>query len=483
MKSILFGDEAKKKIKQGIDLVADAVKITLGNKGNNVIYGKTMDFPTVTNDGYSIARQIKVEDEIVQLGVGLIQQVSKKVNDEVGDGTTTATILAQAIIEEGYKRLQPNKLIKGERAVDLKQEIQDACFLVVEKLKALARPVKDRQDIYNVALVSVENKETAEKLTDLMEKIGKDSFVNVEESNSFEITTEVVAGTKIDSGFISPYMATNNKGEATILKPLVLVTNDAVSDNIAVALETLGKAGKRDLFIFATGFSQTILPDIIQLKIQGKFNIVCVEIHGSQTDTLEDIAAITGAKYFDVAKDNIEEVTLEDFGSADKIISKKDNTIIVGTKDISEYIEKINIETTSAFDKEKLSKRISNLTGKVGIVRVGAYTESERIYLKLKIDDSIAAIKAAMKEGVVKGGGLTLLEISKEIDGILKEPLQAPYKQLVENGGEFEVSEDIIDPVMVTRVAIETACSLAGIVLTTEVAINEREKKNGKELD
>ncbi|HNZ55425.1 MAG TPA: chaperonin GroEL [Candidatus Paceibacterota bacterium] len=532
-KQITFNDDARKALKRGIDQVADAVKITIGPKGRNAVLDKGYGAPTITNDGVSIAKEITLADKVENMGAEIIKDVASKTNDIAGDGTTTAVILAQAIIEEGFK-----KTALGVNAMGVKAGIEAAAAKVVKELKAIAKPIKDKHEIVQVATISAESEEFGKIIADAIEKVGKDGVVTVEESQSFEVESEFVEGMQFDKGYVSPYMITDaERMEAVYEDPVVLITDKKVSTvkEILPLLEKLAGAGRKEMVIIADDVDGEALTTFVVNKLRGTFNVLAVKAPGygdRKKEMLVDIATLTGGTLISeevgIKLENVEPNML---GRARRVIATKDGTTVVGGKgkkaDIEERVATIKkqIEASdSSYDKDKLRERLGKLSGGVAVIKVGATTEAEMKYKKLKIDDAVAATKAAVDEGIVPGGGTALIKAGAKVAAskiaapsediaaefqagveILLDSLKAPIEQIVLNAGKNNaavvidkilsgkanegydanadaVAEDmfkagIIDPVKVTRTGLERAASAAAILLTTEVAITEEPKK------
>jgi len=539
-KQIIFGDEARKALKKGIDQVAGAIRITLGPKGRNVVYDKGYGAPTITNDGVSIAKEITLPDKVENLGAEMIKDVASKTNDIAGDGTTTAVILAQAIIEEGLK-----KTSLGVSPMGLRAGIESACEEVTKALKAMAKPIKTKEEVIQVATIAAEDGEIGAIIAEAIEKVGKDGVVTVEESQQFVVESEFVEGMQFDKGYISPYLITDaDRMEASYTDPFILLTDKKISSikEILPLLEKLAGAGKKDLVIIAEDIDGEALATLIVNKIRGVFNTLAIKAPGygdRKKEMLGDIAALTGGTV--IAEEvglKLENAEVEMLGRAHRVIASKDATTIVGGKgkksDINERVAQIKKQiehSDSSYDKEKLRERLSKLSGGVAVIKVGATTEAEMKYKKLKIDDAVAATKAAVDEGIVPGGGVALVkagetvaqkgilptgrqvkntntDMAQEFETgvkILLKALESPLRQIVINAGKddaaviidkikksktFEgydaradkmvddmIKEGIVDPVKVTRTGLERAASAAAILLTTEVAVTDESKK------
>ncbi len=534
-KQILYGDEARQAIKRGVDAVASAVKITIGPKGRNVILDKGFGAPTITNDGVSIAKEITLKNRVENLGAEIIKDVAGKTNDMAGDGTTTAVVLAQAIIEEGFK-----KTTLGANAMGVRLGIEAAAREVVEALKSLAKPIKSSEEIRQVAAISAESEEFGAIIAEAIEQVGKDGVVTVEESQSFGVESELVEGMQFDKGYVSPYMITDSERmEAVYNDASILITDRKISSikDILPLLEKLAQTGKKELVIIAEDVDGEALPTLVLNKIRGIFHTLAIKAPGygdRRKEMLEDIAALTGGQLISESLGlKLETVELKQLGRARKVVATKDGTTIVGgagkKADIQERVAQIKtqLETTeSSYDKEKLRERLGKLSGGVAVIRVGASTEAEMKYLKLKVEDAVEATKAAIEEGIVSGGGTALVRAGAKVGSktlkptspdiadefatgvkIVLKALEAPLRQIAINAGKdngevivekiksakgnegYDANADeivpdmfaagIVDPVKVTRTGIERAASAAAILLTTEVAVtDEPEEKS-----
>ncbi len=531
-KQIIYNEEARKLLKRGVDKVADAVKITMGPRGRNVVLDKGYGAPTITNDGVSIAKEITLANKFENMGAEIIKEVASKTDDKAGDGTTTATVLMQAIIAEGFKHST-----MGLNPMGLKQGIEKASKDVVLELQKMAKPVKTKEEYRQVATISSESPEIGKIIANTIEKVGKDGVVTVEESQSTGVDSEVVEGMQFDKGYVSAYMVTNTERmEAEYKDAPILITDKKISSvkEILPLLEKIAASGKKDLVIIAEDVDGEALTTFVVNKLRGTFNVLAVKAPGygdKKKEMLADIAVTVGAQVVsDELGMNFEKVETNVLGKASRVIADKDNTTIVGGKGKKSEIEKrISIlkslveSTDSKYEKESIEKRIAKLSGGVAVIRVGAATETEMKYLKMKIEDAVKATKAAIEEGIVSGGGSALLRVSKKLAdkkqvfankeeevgyGVVLRSLESPIRQIAENSGKDDVSviidsikksqketagfdflkdvpvedmikEGIIDPVKVTRSAVENSCSAAAILLTTEAAITDEpeEKK------
>lgn len=539
-KAIIFNEEARKALKKGIDAVANVVKVTIGPRGRNVVLDKSYGAPVITNDGVSIAKEIALRDRFENMGVEIIKEVANKTNDVAGDGTTTSVILTQSIISEGLKHSS-----MGVNAMSLRAGIEEAANKAVAILGQIAKPIKNKDEIRQVATISAESEELGSIIAETIEKVGKDGVVTVEESQTFGVDSEVVEGLEFDKGYVSPYLVTNaERMEAEYKDASILITDKKISGikEILPLLESLAQSGKKELVIIADDVDGEALSTFIVNKLRGGFSVLAVKAPGygdRKKEMLEDIAVTVGAKL--VSEDvglKLENVNLDMLGRATKVLSRKDSTIIVGGRGGKAAVE-TRIKTLkkqkegidSKYDKEKLDERIAKLSGGVAVIRVGAATETEMKYLKLKIEDAVAATKAAIAEGIVAGGGSALIRVAKKMRSqkatdfatpeialgydIILRSLEAPLRQIVLNTGNADgsvavekimnsekenagfnamtesfsedlIKDGIIDPVKVTRTALQNAASAAAILLTTEAAIAdepELKTKTGSPAD
>lgn len=527
-KNVIFHEDAREKLKQGVDKVTDAIRVTIGPGGRNVALDKGFGSPTITNDGVSIAKEISLQDKFENMGAEIIKEVAEKTNDEAGDGTSTTMILAEAMITEGLKRTT-----LGANAMAIRDGIEKAAEDAIEELKESATNVRG-DDIQEVASIAAESEELGEVIADTIDKVGEDGVVTVEESRSLGLESEVVEGLEFDQGFVSPHMVTDSERmEAVYEDAAVLITDQEIKNpkEVLPLLESLAQGGTKELVIIADGFGDEALATFVVNKLRGGFNVLAIEAPGfgdSKAAKLEDIATVVDADV--IAEDRgmtLDQASEAMLGKAGKIIATEDETTIVdgaGTKkDIQARAEKLRRQAEnedSDYSAEKLEKRAAALVGGVAVIRVGAATETEMEYLKLKIEDAVNATKAAIEEGVVAGGGSALVKVGKTLRKkvqdmdisddrragyeILTRALDAPLKQIVENTGNQEASavlhdvragkkgydakqdevvdnitsEGIIDPAKVTRNGIENAASAAAIMLTTEAAVAEDEEEN-----
>ncbi|PIR46546.1 MAG: chaperonin GroEL [Candidatus Vogelbacteria bacterium CG10_big_fil_rev_8_21_14_0_10_45_14] len=535
-KQILFEDAARSALKRGIDKAANAVRVTIGPRGRNVVIDKGYGAPTITNDGVSIAKEISLADKVENMGAEIVKDVANKANEKAGDGTTTAVILTQAVVEGGFK-----KTAMGVNPMGVRLGIEHAARDVVEELKKMAKPIKDKSEIAQVATVSSESAEYGKIIADAIDKVGENGVVTVEESQSFGVESEVVEGMQFDKGYVSPYMITNTERmEAEYNDPLILITDKKISSikELLPVLEKIAATGKKELVIIAEDVDGEALATLVVNKIRGAFSVLAVKAPGygdRRKEMLQDIAVLTGGKVIsEEVGMKLENFEMNMLGRARRVVSSKDETTVVDGKGKKQDIDarvaslKVQLENTdSSFDKEKIQERLGKLSGGVAVIRVGAATESEMKYIKLKLEDAVEATKAAIEEGIVPGGGTALVramvsvrekgvratsvDIKSEFEAgvdVLLSALSAPLRQIAENAGKdgavivdkvvngkgkegYDASADkmvpdmlalgIIDPVKVTRTALEHSASAAAILLTTEVAITDipEEKKEG----
>ncbi|KKT14721.1 MAG: 60 kDa chaperonin [Parcubacteria group bacterium GW2011_GWC1_43_30] len=538
-KQILFNQDAREALKRGVDKVANAVKITIGPRGRNVVLDKGYGAPTITNDGVTIAKDITLKDKFENMGAEIVKEVASKTNDTAGDGTTTSVIITQALVETGFK-----KSLVGANSMGIRRGIEMATKDAIEMLKKISKPIKADNEVRQVATIAAESAEIGAIIAETIKKIGKDGVVTVEESQSFGVDSEIVEGLEFDKGYLSPYMITNaERMEAEYRDPAILMTDKKISTikDILPLLEKLAASGKKDLVIIAEDVDGEALTTFVVNKLRGSFNVLAIKAPGfgdRKKEVLADIAVTIGAKVISEELGiKFENAELAMLGRASRVVSTKDNTIIVGGKgkssEIKARIESLGAQrknATSKFDIEKLDERIGKLSGGVAVIRVGAATETEMKYLKLKIEDAVNATKAAIAEGIVLGGGSALAKVSKKIEAKYKESkeaksahenaeaaefsagytavieaLQEPLRQIAKNAGKedgvvlaevlkggtnsgYDALADvfvadmfeagIIDPVKVTRCALENATSAVAILLTTEVAIADEPKED-----
>ena len=418
-KQILFDEKARQSMMRGVDQLARAVKITMGPRGRNVIIDKSFGSPQATNDGVTIAKEIELEDKFENMGAALIKEVASKTNDSVGDGTTTAVVLAQALIYHGLKYSTA-----GVNVIGLRVALEEGRAEIVEELKKMAKPVKSREETIQVATISAESRELGEIIAEAIEKVGKDGAVTVEESQGTGIEKEIVEGMQFDRGYVSPYMVTNTERMESVMEDShILITDRKISSiqDILPLLEQLARSGKKELVIIAEDIDGDALATLVVNRLRGAFNALAIKAPGfgdRRKEMLEDIAVLTGGKVISEEVGlKLEKAELTMLGHARRVVADKDNTTIVGGKGKKEEIEKrikqirSAVErSTSDYDKEKLQERLAKLAGGVAVIKVGAATETEMKYIKLKIEDAVAATKAALAEGIVPGGGVALFK-------------------------------------------------------------------------
>ncbi len=524
-KQLLFDEEARRALKRGVDKMADAVKVTLGPRGRYALLDKKYGSPTITNDGVTIARDIELEDPYENMGAQLLEEVAAKTNDIAGDGTTTSIVLAQAIISEGLRNVTA-----GANPMALKRGIERGVSAVVDEIKRLSKPVLTKDDIAHIAAISARDTEIGEMIAEVMEKVGKDGVVTVEESQGLKLDKEYVEGMQLDRGYVSAYMVTSNDAgrmEATLEAPYILVTDKKISAvaDILPTLEKVVGAG-RPLLIVAEDVDGEALATLVVNKLKGTISVLAIKAPGfgdRRKAMLEDIATLTGARVIseEVGR-KLDSVALEDLGEARRVTATKDTTTIVEGKGDSNAIEarksqiKLQIDdTTSDFDREKLQERLAKLSGGVAILKVGAATEVELKEKKHRIEDALSAARAGVEEGMVAGGGSVLLHAIPALDkvealgdeatgvNILRRALEEPLRQIAANGGmegsvvveavrklkpgngwdaqKAEYTDmfvaGIIDPAKVTRSALENAASVAALLLTTETVVTDLPEK------
>jgi len=520
-KEIAYDIEARATLKKGVDKLANAVRITLGPKGRNVVIEKKFGPPTITKDGVTVAKEIDLEDQLENIGAQMLREVASKTSDIAGDGTTTATVLAQSIIAEGLKNVTA-----GANPMEIKKGIDLAKDSVIEFISKISKDIPDLNQIAQVATISAnDDQEIGSKIAEAMDKVGKDGVITVEESKTAETYLEFVEGMQFDRGYLSPYFVTNSDSmEADLEDPYVLVHDKKISNmkDLLPLLEKVVQAGK-PILIIAEDLEGEALATLVVNKLRGTFKVLAVKAPGfgdRRKAMLEDIAILTGATVISEEQGyKLENATLEYLGSCKKVVSDKDNTTLVngggGKNAIKARVNEIKVQiekTTSDYDKEKLQERLAKLSGGVAVLNVGAATEVEMKEKKARVDDALHATRAAVEEGIVAGGGVALLRASLQLDDIkatasekvgvdiMKRALEAPIRQICENAGleasiivqkvlegkndfGFDAREEkyvnmfkagIIDPAKVARVAVENAASIAGLLLTTEVAISEK---------
>jgi chaperonin GroEL len=528
-KQIEFNEQARRSLKKGIDILADAVKTTLGPKGRNVALDKKFGAPTVTHDGVTVAKEIQLEEPFENMGAQLLKEAATRTNDVAGDGTTTATVLAQAIVTEGLRNLAA-----GANPMQLKAGIDKGTQAVVDYIHSIAIPVENKKEIAQVATISAADEQIGNLIAEVMEHVGKDGVITVEESRGINFETEYVEGMQIDKGYISAYFVTNpEKMEAVIENPYILITDKKISavQDILPVIEKMVQQGKRDIVIIAEDVDGEALATLVVNKLRGILNVLAVKAPGfgdRRKEMLRDIAALTGGEVISEEMGRrLENATLSDLGSARLVTSTKDTTTIVEGKGETSAIQarirqiKAQIEeTTSDYDKEKLQERLAKLSGGVAVIKVGAGTEVELKYRKTRVEDAVSATRAAIEEGIVPGGGVALLDATQALNNvsatgdaatgvnILRRALEEPLRQLAINAGKdgsvvvegvrraqkehnsnrygYNVLDDnyedmveagIIDPAKVTRSALQNASSIAAMILTTEALITDIPEK------
>ncbi|HSQ39337.1 MAG TPA: chaperonin GroEL [Anaerolineales bacterium] len=530
-KQLAFSEDARRRLKEGMDVVANAVSATLGPKGRNVAVDRKFGSPTITHDGVSVAKEIELEDPFANMGAQLLKEAAQKTNDIAGDGTTTSTVLAHAIVNEGLKALAA-----GFNPMLLKHGIEQATDEVVKSLKKMATKIDTRDEIASVATNSAADAEIGNLIADVMDKVGKDGVITVEESKSMQFETEFVEGMQFDRGYISPYFITDAEHmEAVISDAYILINEKKISaaQDIVPILEKLVQLGKRELVIIAEDIDGEALATLVLNKLRGMLNVLAVKAPGfgdRRKAMLQDIAALTGGTVIsEETGRKLETTTIQDLGRAEKVSADKENTTLIGGKgktgDIEGRIKEIRVEidkSTSDYDKEKLQERLAKLSGGVAIIRVGAATETEMKEKKHRVEDALSAARAAVEEGIVPGGEISLINAADALDkikgeteeaqvgiNIVKKALEAPIRKLSDNAGKdgsviidgvrrkakelknknigYNVLTDkftdmikdgVIDPVKVVRGALENAASIASMILTTEVLITDMPEKD-----
>jgi len=524
-KDVRFSDDARQRMFRGVNVLANAVKVTLGPKGRNAVLDKSFGAPTVTKDGVSVAKEIELKDKFENMGAQMVKEVASNTSDEAGDGTTTATVLAQAIIREGLK-----SVAAGANPMDLKRGIDQAVIVVTEDLKKLSKPCKDPKAIAQVGTISANADVSIGKtIADAMAKVGKEGVITVEEGQGLENELEVVEGMQFDRGYLSPYFINNQQSSAELDKPLILLVDKKIANirEMLPLLEAIAKGG-RQLLIVAEDVEGEALATLVVNTIRGIVKVAAVKAPGfgdRRKAMLQDIAVLTGGKVIsDEVGLSLEKATLSDLGEAKKVLVEKENTTIIDgagkAADIKGRVESIRQqieETTSDYDKEKLQERVAKLSGGVALIKVGAATEIEMKEKKARVEDALHATRAAVEEGVVPGGGVAFLRALKAIEKlvganedqttgikILARAIEEPLRQIVANAGEDAavvlnrvregkgtfgynaasgeygdmVEMGILDPTKVTRLALQNAASVAGLLLTTEVMIAESPKED-----
>ncbi len=530
-KQLVFTEDARAKLKNGMDVVANAVATTLGPKGRNVAIDRKFGSPTITHDGVSVAKEIELSDPFENMGAQLLKEAASKTNDIAGDGTTTSTVLAHAIVTEGLKALAA-----GYNAMMLKRGIEVATDKVVEALRKSAVSINTKEEIASVATNSAADTEIGNLIADVMDKVGKDGVITVEESKSLQFETEYVEGMQFDRGYISPYFITDAEHmEAVIPEPYILINEKKISaaQDIVPILEKLVQIGKRDLVIIAEDIDGEALATLVLNKLRGMLNVLAIKAPGfgdRRKAMLQDIAILTGGTVIsEETGRKLETTTLQDLGRADKVSADKDNTTIIGGKGdeklIKGRVDQIRVEidkSTSDYDREKLQERVAKLAGGVAIIRVGAATETELKEKKHRVEDALSAARAAVEEGIVAGGEISLINAASALDGlkaesddekvainIVRKSLEAPIRRLSANAGQDGsviidgvrreaaakknknigynvltgeytdmIKAGVIDPVKVVRGALENAASISAMMLTTEVLITDVPEKD-----
>ena len=527
-KNIIFDEKARQSLKKGVDKLAQAVKITLGPKGSNVILDRGFGSPLITNDGVTIAKEIELKDKVENLGAEVLKQAAEKTNDVAGDGTTTAIVLAWSIITNGLKNVTA-----GANPLSVKRGIDKAVKVVIEELKNISQKVETHDEIANVGAISANDKEIGNMIANIFDEVGKDGIITVEESKTLGLTKEIVKGLQFNKGYISPYMITDSeKMESVLENPYIIITDKKITNiqEILPLLDKIVKSGKKDLLVIADDLSGEALATLILNKLRGTFNVVAVKTPGfgdNKKELMEDIAIITGSKVISEEIGlKLDKTELNDLGHARRIIINKENTTIIegggqaeNIKDRAKQIKKQIENTDSGFDKEKLEERLAKLSGGIAVIKVGAATEVEQKEKQHRVDDAVRATKAALEEGVVTGGGIALLRSSKVLDNIevddedekigvdiVLKALEEPIRQITVNAGQsgevvleeakkrdetegFDVTKGefinmfkagIVDPTKVTRSALENAASVSSMLLTTKVVVTDipEEKEN-----
>jgi len=524
-KKITYDLEARTALKAGVDKLANAVKVTLGPKGRNVVIEKKFGAPTITKDGVTVAKEIELENKLEDVGAQMVKEVASKTSDDAGDGTTTATVLAQALIAEGLKNVTA-----GANPMSIKRGIDAAAKSVIASLQSQSKDLPDAEQIANVGSISANNdREIGEKIAEAMDKVGKDGVITVEESKTAETFLETVEGMQFDRGYLSPYFVTNSDNmEAELEDPYILIYDKKIANmkDLLPLLEKVVQTGK-PVMIIAEDIEGEALATLVVNKLRGTFKVLAVKAPGfgdRRKAMLEDIAVLTGATVIsEDAGYKLENATLEYLGTSKRVVSDKDNSTIVGGSGASDAIKgrineiKVQIEKTSSdYDREKLQERLAKLSGGVAVINVGAATEVEMKEKKARVEDALHATRAAVEEGIIPGGGVALLRAIPALDkvkvdeeeavgvDIVRRALESPLRQICENAGvepsiiaqairegkndygyDARTSEyvnmfkaGIIDPTKVARVAVENACSIAGMILTTEAAVTELPEKD-----
>lgn len=519
-KNITFNTDARAKLAKGVNILADAVTVTMGPKGRYVALQRTFGAPTITNDGVSVAKEIELEDNIENMGAQLVKEVATKTNDTVGDGTTTATLLAQAIVNDGLRNVAA-----GANPLAIRRGIDKAVNAAVAEMKKQAKPVETKEQIASVGTISAGDPEVGEKIAEAMEVVGKDGVITVEDSQTFDITIDTVEGMQFDKGYVSAYFVTDNdRMEAVMKDPYILITDQKISSvqDIMPVLEAVQRAG-RGLLIIAEDIDGEALPTLVLNKIRGALNVCAVKAPGygdRRKRILEDIAVLTGGQAaLDELGVKVADITADMLGTAKSVTISKDNTVVVGGAGSKEAIDariaqiKGEMEnTTSDFDREKLQERLAKLSGGVAVIKVGAATESELKEIKHRVEDALQATRAAVEEGIVAGGGVAFMDAAPALDAveiddpeekigvdIVKKALTAPVATIAKNAG-FEgavvvdkvaelpagqglnsangewgdmIEMGVLDPVKVSRVTLQNAASVASLILITEATVSD----------
>lgn len=519
-KNITFNTDARAKLAKGVNTLADAVTVTMGPKGRYVALQRTFGAPTITNDGVSVAKEIELEDNIENMGAQLVKEVATKTNDTVGDGTTTATLLAQAIVNDGLRNVAA-----GANPLAIRRGIDKAVNAAVAEMKKQAKPVETKEQIASVGTISAGDPEVGEKIAEAMEVVGKDGVITVEDSQTFDITIDTVEGMQFDKGYVSAYFVTDNdRMEAVMKDPYILITDQKISSvqDIMPVLEAVQRAG-RGLLIIAEDIDGEALPTLVLNKIRGALNVCAVKAPGygdRRKRILEDIAVLTGGQAaLDELGVKVADITADMLGTAKSVTISKDNTVVVGGAGSKEAIDariaqiKGEMEnTTSDFDREKLQERLAKLSGGVAVIKVGAATESELKEIKHRVEDALQATRAAVEEGIVAGGGVAFMDAAPALDAveiddpeekigvdIVKKALTAPVATIAKNAG-FEgavvvdkvaelpagqglnsangewgdmIEMGVLDPVKVSRVTLQNAASVASLILITEASVSD----------
>ncbi|MBU6288580.1 MAG: chaperonin GroEL [Chloroflexi bacterium] len=524
-KQIVFREDARRALAKGVEVVAKSVKTTLGPKGRNVALGKKFGGPTVTHDGVTVAKEIELKDPFENMGAQLLKEAASKTNDVAGDGTTTATVLAEAIVVEGMRNV-----VAGANAMILKRGLEKATTAVVDAIKGMATPIAGREEIANIATISAGDREIGDLLGEVMDKVGKDGVITVEESRGLKFEVEYVEGMQFDRGYSSPYFVTNaDRMTAELEEPYILITETKISavQDLLPLLEKVVQRGRKEVVVISEDVEGEALATLVVNKMRGILNVVAVKAPGygdRRKEMLKDIAVLTGGTVIsDELGRKLESVTLEDLGRARRVVSDKENTTIVEGHGSSDEVQgrikqiKAQIEdTTSDYDREKLQERLAKLSGGVAVIKVGAATETELKEKKHRVEDALSATRAAIEEGVVAGGGVTLIHAIDALAGlelkgdeatgaaVLRRALEEPLRAIAHNAGlegsvvienirrqqastgnrnlgydvlegayKDMVTAGIIDPAKVTRSAVENAASIAAMILTTEALITD----------